>query len=88
MSEDVEIYGELKSERLAADNQVTRKIVKEINIFGINDRQRWLIIHQLALELENVNEMKELVSFINERKGKDIFITKIYGIDSESEEVE
>jgi hypothetical protein len=74
-----EIYGQLDSERLAADNKVAHEIVREINQFGINDRQRWLVIHYLALELENVDEMKELTGFVKETKGSDLFISKIYG---------
>ena len=45
------LYGEMQSEKLAADNKVSHQIVSEINQFGINDRQRWLIIYRLALEL-------------------------------------
>lgn len=74
-----EIYGQLESEKLAADSKVAHEIVREINQFGINDRQRWLIIHYLALELENIDEMKELTGFVKEFKGKDLFISKIYG---------
>ena len=47
------LYGEMQSEKLAADNKVSHQIVSEINQFGVNDRQRWLIIYQLALEFEN-----------------------------------
>jgi hypothetical protein len=83
-----EYYGELNSEKIAQDNLISRKIVSEINHFGISDRQRWMIIYQLALELENVQEMKELVSFIKETKGNDIFLTKIYGVEEEKEELE
>lgn len=74
-----EIYGQLESEKLAADNKVAHEIVREVNNFGINDRQRWLIIYYLGLELENVDEMKELTGFVKEIKGKDLFISKIYG---------
>lgn len=72
------IYGQLESEKLAADSKVAHEIVREINQFGINDRQRWLIIHYLALEIENIDEMKELTGFVKEFKGKDLFISKIY----------
>ena len=74
-----EIYGQLESEKLAADNKVAHEIVREINHFGINDRQRWLVIYYLGLELENVDEMKELTGFVKEFKGKDLFISRIYG---------
>ena len=74
-----EIYGQLESEKLATDNKVAHDIVREINFFEINDRQRWLIIYYLGLELENVDEMKELTRFVKDFKGKDLFISKIYG---------
>ena len=74
-----EIYGQLESEKLAADNKIAHDIVREINLFEINDRQRWLIIYYLSLELENVDEMKELTRFVKDFKGKDLFISKIYG---------
>jgi hypothetical protein len=74
-----EIYGQLESEKLAADNKVAHEIVREINQFGINDRQRWLVIYYLALELEDVDEMKELTGYVKETKGKDLFISRIYG---------
>jgi len=73
------IYGELNSEKLANDSTISRRIVKEINDFGINDRQRWMIIYNLSLELENVEEMKMITSFIRENMGDKIFISKIYG---------
>ena len=79
MSNDQLLYGETSSEKLAKDSQVSRQIVKEINQFGISDRQRWLIIYYLSLEIENVDEMKSLTSHIRETKGDDLFITQIYG---------
>jgi hypothetical protein len=79
MSNEAVAYGQLESEKLAADSEVARKIVREIGHFGINDRQRWLIIYNLALELEKVDEMKGLTSYIKDTKGSDIFITRIYG---------
>ncbi|NBW06495.1 MAG: hypothetical protein EBR82_00540 [Caulobacteraceae bacterium] len=72
-------YGELQSEKLTTESNIARQIVKEINTFGINDRQRWLIMYYLSLELETVEDMKELSSFIREKKGNSLFVTKIYG---------
>lgn len=77
-------YGELGSEKLAAESQVARQIVREIDHFGINDRQRWLVIYNLALELENIDEMKKLTSFIKEVKGDNLFISRLYGGEEES----
>jgi len=71
------LYGQFESEKLAAESQIAREIVKEINNFGINERQRWLIIHSLALELENHEHMRELVGFIKETKGDSLFLSTI-----------
>ena len=79
------IYGEMQSDKLVADNEVVHQIVKEIGHFGVNDRQRWLIIYYLAMELESIEEMKSLTSYIKERKGKEIFITKMYGAEEEQD---
>ena len=79
MSERPTTFGELSSEKLASESQIARQIVREIDHFGINDRQRWLIIYYLSLELENVDEMKEVSSFIKELKGNSLFISNLYG---------
>jgi hypothetical protein len=71
------LYGEFQSEKLANESQIARQIVKEINNFGINERQRWLIIHSLALELENQEDMRELIGFIKESKGDSLFLSTI-----------
>jgi hypothetical protein len=75
---DDKMYGQLKSEKLVEEAQVARQIVKEINNFQITDRQRWLIIHALALEVEDIEKMRELVACINELNGSELFLTKIY----------
>lgn len=81
-----QVYGELTSEKIASDNNIARNIVKEINLFGINERQRWIIIHLLAMELENIEDVRALTSFINERVGNNIFVSKIFG--SEDTQIE
>ena len=73
-----EFYGETASEKLASENEVARQIVREINRFGISDRQRWMVIHLLAMELENVEEMKSLTKFISDTKGRDLFVTRVF----------
>lgn len=72
------IYGELESEKIASENNIARRIVKEINDFGINDRQRWMIIKLIALEIECVDHMKALVGVIDELKGEEIFVSRIF----------
>lgn len=68
-------YGTLQSEKLAEENQVAREIVREINNFGINERQRWLVIYFLALELENIQDLKSLTEFIKEHKQSVVFLS-------------
>ena len=70
-----QFYGQLHSEKMAEENRTAREIVKEIGNFGINERQRWMIIYLLAMELENVEDLKELTSFIKLRKGDNVFLT-------------
>ena len=67
-------YGQLSSEKLAEENRTAREIVREINNFGINERQRWLVIYLLSMELENVEDLKKMTNFIKENKGDNIFL--------------
>lgn len=73
-----EVYGQLQSEKMAEDAAVGRQIALEISHFGITDRQRWHVIYQLALELEDVEDMKEITSLIRERKGADLFVSQAF----------
>jgi hypothetical protein len=68
-------YGQMQSEKTAEENRVAREIVKEIGNFGINERQRWMIIYMLAMELENIDDLKALTSFVKTRKGENVFLT-------------
>lgn len=72
------LYGELQTEKIAEDKKVARGIVDEINKFGISDRQRWMIIHMLSLEIENVQDMRDMVEFIKSKKEKDLFVSKLF----------
>lgn len=67
-------FGEMESEKLAKEKQIAREIIKEVNNFGITERQRWMLMYMLALELENVDDLREVTSFIKEHKG-DVFIS-------------
>lgn len=67
-------FGEMESEKLAKEKQMAREIIKEINNFGITERQRWMLMYMLALEMENVDDLREVTSFIKEHKG-DVFIS-------------
>lgn len=73
-----EVYGQLQSEKMAEDAAVGRQIALEVSRFGISDRQRWHVIYQLALELEGVDDMRELTSFIKERKGTELFVSQAF----------
>lgn len=76
------VYGQLDSEKMANDNKVSRQIVKEINDFGINDRQRWMIIKLLTLELENVDHMKQLTKLIDDLKANEILVSRVFSTES------
>jgi hypothetical protein len=80
-----ELFGKLQSDKVTQDRNTAYQIVKEINTFEINNNQRWMIIHLLALEIEDIDEMRELVACINELKGDKLFISKIF--DSEDQKV-
>lgn len=68
------VYGESRADKLAKESQIARQFVKEMNDFGINDRQRWLVIYNLALELEDVESLREIVGLVKELK-PEIFLT-------------
>lgn len=77
-------YGQLRSEKIAEENRIAREIIKEIGHFGINERQRWLIIYGLAMELENFDELREVTAFIKELKGKEIFLSGEQGLNGQT----
>lgn len=63
-------YGEAESEKLAAEKQVCRQILSEINKFGISQRQSMFLIYLLSSELENVEAMQTLTAVIRELGGQ------------------
>lgn len=75
-------YGQTSTERLVDESRIARDIVREIGNFGITERQRWLIINALALELENVEDLKALTGFIREHKGAQLFLSGNEEVDS------
>lgn len=78
------LYGQLQTEKIAEDKKIALEIVSEINKFGINDRQRWMILHLLSLELENIQDMKDMIAFIKSKKEKEIFVSKLYSQDEDN----
>lgn len=68
-------YGQLKSEKVAEENQVCRQIVREISLFGITERQRLLVIYLLAMELEDQDRMREITACVKELAGDELFLS-------------
>ena len=72
-----ELYGQTKADNLAEENTVARKIVNEISHFGISERQKYLIIYYLSLELENIENSQIISNFLKELV-PNLTITGIY----------
>lgn len=72
-----ELYGQTNADKLAEENNTTRKIVGEILNFGISERQKYLLMYYLSLELENVENAQTISNFIKEVV-PNITITGIY----------
>jgi len=70
MKNEIKKYGSTKEEEKYKKMHVCRDIVKEVLDFGINEDQKKQIIKLLALELENVQLMKNLCSVIKENNEK------------------
>lgn len=69
------LYGESESEKRAEENNVCRQMVREINNFGISQRQALFLIYLLASELENIEQMKSITNLVRELGGDDLFIS-------------
>jgi hypothetical protein len=72
-----EIYGQTRAEKLAEENLTARKIVREISQFGVSERQRYLIMYYMSLELENIEKAQEISSFLKEQV-PELTITGLY----------
>jgi hypothetical protein len=59
-----EIYGKIRSDQLALENENARKMLREMNQRGLSDRQRWFLIYLLGLELTNIEEMQTVAGFV------------------------
>jgi hypothetical protein len=69
------LYGQkLPSEKIAEENLQCREIAAEVSNFGINQRQRMMIIYILALELENADELRAVCDAVREARG-DVFVS-------------
>lgn len=67
-------YGQTDFEKLAEEKEQARQIVYEISNFGVSQRQQLFVIYLLAMELENVDHMRQISSLIRELGEKDLFI--------------
>lgn len=56
----------MSSRKVAEQNQKCREIVSEIENFGINDHMRYYIVYLLSQNLEEINDMQELTSFLKD----------------------
>lgn len=66
-----------KLDKVLSENLLCRKIVKEISLFEVTQRQRLFIIYLLALELENVELMRSIVELVHDSGQDDIFVTQL-----------
>ncbi len=67
-------YGQMRSERMAEENELCRQMLREINNFGISERQRLMLIYLLAQELENIEQMKAVTKLVRELGGDELFL--------------
>jgi len=72
-----ELFGQTHSDKLAEESLIARKIVNEIVQFGINERQKQLIMYYLSMELEDIEKVQVISSFLKEACS-DMTITGIY----------
>jgi hypothetical protein len=80
MSETV-VYGLMPSEKLAEENLQCRQVVKEIQTFGVSDRQLKKIVYLLSLEIENIEQMQAITSCIKDVCGSEIFVSDVAQLD-------
>jgi len=67
-------YGQSQAEKLAAENEVCRQIVREVANLGISQRQALFVMYLMATELENGEHMKALTRLVRELGGDDLFL--------------
>lgn len=73
----IELYGQTKSEKLANENIAARQIIKEILQFNVSERQKYLIIYYLSLELEDIEKVQLISNFLKDIN-PNLTITDIY----------
>ena len=60
------LYGQAQSEKFADENKACRQIVKEINNFGVTQRQMLMIVYLMAMELENIDHMRTITKLVRQ----------------------
>ena len=68
------LYGKTDAEKLAEEKTIVRQIVTEINRFGISDKQRWLLLYSISLELENFEDSREIAEILKVKR-PELFLT-------------
>ena len=68
------LYGQAQSEKRAEENAVCRQMLREINNFGISQRQTLFLIYLLASELENIEQMRAITKLVRELGGDELFL--------------
>lgn len=72
--ETTKLFGKMNSETVAEENETCRRIVKEVQNFGVTQRQQLMLIYLLALELEDVAKMKAITTLVRDL-GEDMFLS-------------
>ncbi len=72
-----ELYASTIADKLAEENIIARKIVGEISQFGVSERQKYLVMYYLSLELEDIDRAQTISSFLKETV-PNLTITGIY----------
>jgi len=68
------LYGQAPSEKNAEENRLCREMIREINAFGVSQRQMLFLIHLLASELENIEHSRAVVKLVRELGGSELFL--------------
>jgi DUF1009 family protein len=72
------MFGTTPAERTVHDITLAREIMLNISQLGINDTQRLVLINGLAMELENIEQMKAITAVVRE-VGSEAFVAPVDG---------
>lgn len=67
-------YGQTGSEKQALENEECRRIVKELENYGLTQRQMLVVIYLMAQELENVDQMRSITKLVR-KLATDLFVS-------------